>query len=103
MTAKKDWSAHPIAVVQDSYSGTYSGGKWIAIARANDLKCGCALLADLIAAKTVQHEAIRPLRDSPWGNDLSAAGFWVCPPDYVAVGDTPDAAVEALLGKGWIR
>jgi hypothetical protein len=80
--------AHPIAIVEDRYGGTYSGGEWIAIAQARDLLTGGAVLRLLNSEPDEE--------PSPWGGDDDAMNFWDDPPKWVAVGDTPAAALKAL-------
>ncbi len=79
-------SAYPIIILQDRYSGTYSNGKWIAIAVGNQMENGA-------------YRIIRCLEDGPSGDDTDAQWFWSEPPDWVAVGDTPNEAEAALMKK----
>ncbi len=84
-------NGYPIAIVQDRYTGVYSKGRWVAIAAADDPNKGGDLVCGLGNHKLV----------SPWGNDVECMEFWDDPPDFVAVGDTPDSALSALKAKGW--
>lgn len=80
---------HPIAIVEDRYGGTYSGGAWIAIARADS---PCSLVVDALTTRAgyiVTHS-------DAFGDDASAMGFWADPPEWVAAGDTPQEAVANL-------
>jgi hypothetical protein len=86
----KTW-AFPIAIVEDRYGGTYSGGKWIAIARAADPETGGAVLRLLNSAPDEE--------PSPWGGDDDALNYWDNPPNWVAVGGTPEEAIAALRTK----
>jgi hypothetical protein len=83
--------AYPIAVIEDRYGGTYSGGQWIAIAGITNPALGAASLK-FLAEKS---EAIA----NPWGGDIEAGEFWSDPPKWIAAGDTPDAAIAALKAK----
>ena len=77
---------YPIAVVQDRYRGTYSGGAWLAIANASDLVDGTVTRAQFCLVAD----------DGPSDSDVEAARFWRNPPDWIAVGQTPEEAIEAL-------
>jgi hypothetical protein len=77
---------YPVMVLQDRYGGTYSGGRWIAISVADRLENGA-------------YRAIRCLEAGPSDSDIEAQEFWTEPPSWVAVGDTPDAAVATLLRR----
>jgi len=83
--------AHPIAIIEDRYGGTYSGGEWIAIAKVTDPKTGGATLRLLHSEPDEE--------PSPWGGDDDAMNFWDDPPSWVGVGRTPDAALTALKVK----
>jgi len=76
-------SHFPIAVIEDRYGGVYSGGKWLAISCADRMENGA-------------YRIIRCLEDGPHGDDTDAMMFWGTPPDWIAVGDTPDEAVRKL-------
>jgi hypothetical protein len=84
--------AYPLAVIEDRYGGSYAGGDWIAIACANEPELGGKIIALLNAEDGVE---------GPWSDDVSAMCFWKEPPEFVAVGQTPDSAIAALLKKGW--
>ena len=77
---------HPLMLLQDRYSGTYSGGEWIAVGEANRL-VGTASRAAWIIER------------GPSGGDAEASAFWVDPPDWIAVGNSPELAIEALVNK----
>ncbi len=79
-------SFYPVLLLQDRYGGVYSGGQWIAIHEANRL-----VTLETRAAWVVVH--------GPSGNDFDAASFWSEPPDWIAVGASPDEAIKALLGS----
>jgi hypothetical protein len=76
---------YPVAVVEDRYGGTYSGGRWLAIAQADRLENGA-------------YRIVRCLEDGPHGDDGDAMAFWSDPPGWIACGDTPDEAVRKLGG-----
>jgi hypothetical protein len=78
-------SFYPIMLLQDRYGGGYSRGQWIAIRDANKL---VGLVSR--ATWTVEH--------GPSGDDINAASFWSEPPDWIAVGASPDEAIKALVG-----
>lgn len=79
-------STYPFVVMQDRYSGVYSGGGWLAIACATDLTEEGTTRADFCLMSD----------DGPPGSDVEASMFWVDPPSWIAVGDTPDEALEKL-------
>ena len=75
---------YPIAIIEDRYTGAYSGGRWLAIGWA-DVAHG--------------HHATRVsamLAEGPSGSDTEAMEFWDNPPNWIAAGSTPDVA-EAVL------
>lgn len=76
---------HPIAVVEDRYSGTYSGGRWLAIAAADAFENGHTRIALCVEDGP-----------GPSGQDGDARDFWSEPPAWIAAGDTAEAAIEAL-------
>ena len=90
---------HPIVVVEDRYGGVYSGGAWIAIADALQP----ALDLDAFDPGIKYRKPTRSdfvLNDGPSSEDPQAMKFWSMAPDWIAVGDSPDAAVRNLLDKG---
>jgi hypothetical protein len=76
----------PILVLQNRYTGTYSGGERLAISEADRLENGA-------------FQIIRALESGPHGDDGDAMDFWYDPPDWIAVGKTPDEAVANLRDK----
>jgi hypothetical protein len=76
---------YPIAVVEDRYSGTYSGGRWLAIAGADAFENGLTRVAFCVEDGP-----------GPSGQDGDARDFWSEPPHWIAAGDTADAAIENL-------
>ena len=107
--AKEDYSREkpmldcwPVAILEDRYSGVYSGGKWVAIARA---ECGCCD-ADLPVEKTKQLPAENDTRfsyvaDQVLGGDFEVGEFgcWIPLIPWVAVGETPNEALANLYAK----
>ena len=81
-------SLYPIAAVEDRYGGVYSGGRWLAIAGADELISPGLRRIDTIFGQS-----------GPHGGDVEAAIFWADPPEWLDVGDTPDDAVAALKAK----
>ncbi len=77
-------ATYPIAIVQDRYTGVYSGGTWLAISTADSPYNG-------------QSRANFVLNEGPHGDDSEAAEFWANPPDWIAVGDSPQEALDRLL------
>lgn len=77
-------AAYPIAILEDRYRGAYSGGLWLAVARADEMD-----------APHWKEEFGR----GPYGDDAEAREFWADPPDWIAVGHTPDDALRALARK----
>jgi hypothetical protein len=82
-----DHKAWPIAIVEDRYGGCYAGGPWLALACADG---DHDLYRDRITAV---------LCAGPYGDDTDAMLFWQEPPDWIAVGATPDQALVALRDK----
>jgi hypothetical protein len=74
----------PITIVQDRYGGVYSGGKWLALSIADKLENG-------------SYRIVRMLEGGPHGEDGDAMAFWSNPPEWIAVGNSPDEALAALL------
>ena len=68
---------YPVAIIEDRYSGTYSGGKWLAFSCANERIFGLAC----------------------FGGDGDAMAFWLEPPKDIGVGSTPQEALEKLLSQ----
>ena len=62
---------YPVAVFQDRYNGTYSGGAWFAVANVNRDGRNAA-----------------SFEDGPYGGRVEAARFWRDPPKWKAVGNT---------------
>jgi hypothetical protein len=83
---RQELAAFPIVVIEDRYNGVYSGGKWIAFAKADDenLSCVLAYLTENVG---------------PWGDDIVARVFGQSLPAWAAVGATPDEAVQAVRAK----
>ena len=77
---------YPIAIVQDRYTGVYSGGRWLAIACATDIVDGNQTRVDFCLVSD----------DGPSGSDVEAGSFWVSPPSWIAVGNTPEEALANL-------
>ena len=75
------------AIIQDRYSGAYSGGLWLAVAGADAL------------TGHGQMRALYVLIDGPRGDDCDAMMFWQQPPEWIAVGVMPDDALRALRAK----
>jgi hypothetical protein len=77
---------YPIAIIEDRYSGVYSGGNWIAVAQASEL----------LGSSNSRVQFCLTSDDGPYGSDSEAAEFWSDPPDWIAVGETPELAIENL-------
>ncbi len=77
---------YPIAIIQDRYGGTYSGGLWLAVASCTDMDNGSYLI-------------VRMIEDVPHGSDTETMIFWQSPPDWIAVGNTPNEALAALKAR----
>jgi hypothetical protein len=75
---------YPIAIVEDRYTGVYSGGTWLAIFEAR-LPYKGQTRVDFV------------LTEGPHGDDSEAAEFWANPPDWIAVGNSPQEALDHLL------
>ena len=79
-------TTYPIAIVEDRYHGTYSGGEWLAIAMADAVDNGA-------------YRIIRCLDGGPHGDDTDAMFFWQSPPGWIAAGHTPQSALDELMKK----
>lgn len=77
---------YPVAVVQDRYRGTYSGGEWLGVAAAD-------------ATHEHLRRVSRVLAHGPHGCDMEAGDFWADPPRWIAAGATPELAIDALLAR----
>lgn len=77
---------YPVAIIEDRYGGTYSGGAWLAIDHADKMENGSPRI-------------VRVIEGGPHGSDTEAMMFWTDPPDWIAVGDSPDEALAALAAK----
>jgi len=73
----------PIAVLQDGYGGAYSRGAWLAIGCADKVENGA-------------YRIIRCMEGGAHGDDSEAGTFWSDPPSWIAVGNTPEDAVQNL-------
>lgn len=80
----------PVVVVADRYHGTYSGGLWFAVAEGD---------TPFDALDLDPTRAALCLDGGPNGPDDEAQAFWANPPSWIAVGSTPNDAVEALLAR----
>jgi hypothetical protein len=78
-----DHSTYPIAIIEDRYTGVYSKGAWLAIANADEPMPGCS-----------SSRLSFCLAEGPHGDDAEAMAFWRNPPDWIAVGSTPDKALQ---------
>ncbi len=77
---------YPIVVMQDRYNGSYSGGRWLAVAEASEL----------VDVTNTRAQFCLVSDDGPSGGDIEARIFWENPPKWIAVGATPDEAIKAL-------
>ncbi len=75
---------YPIAIVEDRYSGVYSEGTWLAVARANQPHGGQSRINFVLC-------------NGPHGDDGEAAEFWADPPPWIAAGNSPQEALDHLL------
>ena len=66
--------------------GTYSGGSWLTIANGSEL----------IGEAMTRPQFCLIGDDGPSDRDIEAATFWRNPPDWIAVGPTPDEAINRL-------
>ncbi len=76
----------PIAIIQDRYLGSYANGKWFAIANA-DMSTDVGSRAEFC------------LTSGPHGDDVTAMNFWYEAPDWIAVGNSPEEAINNLTRK----
>lgn len=81
---------YPVVILQDRYSGAYSGGAWLAIAEASEIYEGMTRAAYCLSDDV----------PGPSADDSGTLEFWSdAPPDWIAPGNTPDEALAALLAK----
>ncbi len=89
---------YPVAILEDRYSGSWSGGKWIAVACADNYAPG----ESLDALRTRSRE------EFVWGGShdetVRTMSFWeeARGITWIAVGDTPDEGVDALRSEGHV-
>jgi hypothetical protein len=69
---------YPVAIYEDRYGGCYSKGKWLAVAEADI------------------HNLLN-MQGGPYGNDTDCADFWGNPPQWIAVGATPEEALNKAI------
>lgn len=81
--------AWPIVILQDRYGGTYSGGAWLAIAKADEAEPNAMGASRVVCC----------LMAGPHGSDTDAMAFWLFPPPWIAAGSSPNEAAIALLEK----
>lgn len=86
-----DFDHGPIALIEDRYFGTYSKGRWLAVSEA-DLPFEGTTRAGYVLGE-----------DGPHGQDCDAMVFWMDPPAWIAVGDTPDEALAAIRSREPVR
>lgn len=88
---------YALAIIEDRYTGTYSGGRFIAIANAFDEEHAQEYDGEIYPCR------FNLVHDMAHDGDPEASNFWhyVRENDFpwVAVGDTPNAAVEALQAR----
>jgi hypothetical protein len=84
---KETGDHYPVAIVQDRYAGIYSNGIWLAVAQA-DQKCEGQSRVDFILSDQSR---------GPHGDDTEAMRFWADPPEWIAVGNSPQEALDHLL------
>lgn len=77
---------YPVAIVEDRYGGVYSGGQWLAIAIADEPHEGRSRVDFVIGHRNA----------GPHGDDSEAMAFWCDPPDWIAVGISPQDALDHL-------
>lgn len=85
----------PVAIVEDRYEGTYSGGRWLAVGGAN-VRDGYSNNTAVTRLDFIMGDEGE---ESPFGGDFEACAFWTAPPDWIAVGDTPNEALANLYKK----
>lgn len=93
-------SMYPVAIVEDRYSGVYSSGRWVAIAQWENDASGEAGQDEYISR-------LRFVDREGNGDDTDAMTFWsaaldrksVSPFWWVAVGETPNHAWDALIAQ----
>jgi hypothetical protein len=78
---------HPVAIIEDRYGGIHCGGAWIAVANADRLHEG-RMRADFVLSTEC---------GGPHASDPEAMAFWREPPDWLAVGATPQEALDNLV------
>lgn len=85
----------PVVIVEDRYSGAHSGGRWLAVNGAF-VRDGYSDNAEVTRLDFIMGDWGA---ESPYGGDFEAWAFWQTPPDWIAVGDTPNEALANLYKK----
>ena len=75
----RDYVMEDVHIVEDRYTGVYSGGKWNAV-----------------RGWEANRQAVE---DGPDSGDPCAMDFWENPPKWIASGKTPTEAYDALCEK----
>ena len=87
---------HPVAILEDRYNGAYSKGSFLCISEHTSHDLGIANTDE------VNNQGMWSRYDYLIGyarsEDLEAEEFWKNPPNWVAVGNTPDEALLNLYG-----
>lgn len=80
---------YPIAIIEDRYTGVYSGGTWLAIAVSDNIEA------------TGESRVQWCLGEGPYGDDSEAADFGRRIPNinWIGVGNTPQEALDNLYAK----
>jgi hypothetical protein len=81
-------SLAPMIVIKDRYGGVYSGGRWLAVASADVEIEG-------------RPRSIWVTEEGPSDGDISCALFWMEPPEWIAIGQTPEGAASALVSQAY--
>lgn len=80
---------YPVAVIEDRYSGSYAGAPWIAIGQSDKRE------HDEPGRRYINR--IEWVLDGAHGSDTDAMDFWGSPPEWVAVGNSPEEAIKNLI------
>lgn len=81
----------PVVIVEDRYSGTYSGGQWLAVSQA-DRTLDVPLPPLVTRLKFL-------LTEGPYGSPELASAFWRRHPKWVARGDSLWAAIDHVRSQ----
>jgi len=82
----RDLMMWPIAILEDRYGGTYSGGAWLGIAEADEP------LSEGGSVSRLDYVQV----GGPFGGDGDAMAFWMEPPNWIVSAGSPNECLAKL-------